>query len=42
MSFDCDRETASINRDTGILKRFSELDGQAAEKMIEFGPRKVR
>jgi len=40
MSFGCNRDAASINRDTGILKRLSELVGRAAEKMIAFGQEK--
>jgi len=32
----------STDADTGILKRVSELDGRAAEKLIEFGQEKVR
>ena len=30
----------SVNRDAGILKKFSELDGRTTEKMIAFGQEK--
>jgi len=41
LSFCCDREAASINRVTGNLKLFSELDGRTAEKMIAFVQEKL-
>ena len=36
----CDRDAASINRDTDVLKLSSKLDGRTADKMIAFGQEK--
>jgi len=42
VSFGGHGDAAPTDRDTGMLERFSELGGQAAEKMIEFSQEKVR